>query len=565
MQKRTANEENPARRKARKPGRGARLWAPLAFAALLGPAACRGADLTRCQAFVARYALSDPAVPEPARAQAHGAPWAGPEQGPVAGLRVFAREQGGAVWLGGALGAARFDPSRQDRWDRWRYFYGRRWLPDNHVQNIFLEETKDRLRCWIRTETGVSRIEWRPMSLGEKAALFDRRIEARHVRHGLVASSALLAPGDLASNKKVSSDNDGLWTAIYLGAQAYRYAATGDQDARRKARRALEALMRLEAITGIPGFYARSIQSVEEGPPGSGEWHRTPDGRWQWKGDTSSDESVGHYYAYSVYFDLAADPEEKILIQAVVRRMTDYLIRNGYELLDIDGKPTRWGRWSEAYYQTEEGRYESALRSLELLSFLKTTYHITGDRKYQEAYEDRIRRGYAQKMRLYRRWPGGGEINFSDDELAYLSYAPLLKYERSPRLRKIYLEALRFAWSQVRSDRNPLWNYISVASGAGPMTDALRAESRKTLARIPCDLITWTVRNSHRRDVLWRKELDRHGRRQLAFVLAPDERPLSKWNGNPYIADGGNGGRSEDDGSFFLLPYWMGRFHGWVE
>ena len=32
-----------------------------------------------------------------------------------------------------------------------------------------------------------------------------------------------------------------------------------------------------------------------------------------------------------------------------------------------------------------------------------------------------------------------------------------------------------------------------------------------------------------------------------------------KWNGNPFVVDGGDGGRSEDDGTFFLLPYWMGR------
>jgi hypothetical protein len=37
-----------------------------------------------------------------------------------------------------------------------------------------------------------------------------------------------------------------------------------------------------------------------------------------------------------------------------------------------------------------------------------------------------------------------------------------------------------------------------------------------------------------------------------------------KWNGNPFIVDGGNGGRGEDDGAFFLLPYWMGRYFGFV-
>ena len=48
---------------------------------------------------------------------------------------------------------------------------------------------------------------------------------------------------------------------------------------------------------------------------------------------------------------------------------------------------------------------------------------------------------------------------------------------------------------------------------------------------------------------------------QALIVLPYDELPMSKWNGNPYSLDGGNGGRSEDDGAYFLLPYWMGRYH----
>ena len=43
-------------------------------------------------------------------------------------------------------------------------------------------------------------------------------------------------------------------------------------------------------------------------------------------------------------------------------------------------------------------------------------------------------------------------------------------------------------------------------------------------------------------------------------MLPYDELPMWKWNGNPYLLDGGFGGRSEDDGAYFLLPYWMGRF-----
>ena len=75
------------------------------------------------------------------------------------------------------------------------------------------------------------------------------------------------------------------------------------------------------------------------------------------------------------------------------------------------------------------------------------------------------------------------------------------------------------------------------------------------------DTIEWSVKNSDRLDVPIDPRRDRCGRRQALVVLPYDELPMSKWNGNPYSLDGGNGGRSEDDGAYFLLPYWMGRFH----
>jgi len=79
------------------------------------------------------------------------------------------------------------------------------------------------------------------------------------------------------------------------------------------------------------------------------------------------------------------------------------------------------------------------------------------------------------------------------------------------------------------------------------------------------DMIKWSMKNSHRTDVAFHKENDRFSRQQLIQLLAPDERPVEKWNSNPYRPDGGSGGASEDDGGFFLLPYWMGRFHNWLE
>ena len=491
--------------------------------------------------------------------------WTHWDKGPVSGLKLFLQLENGVSWLGGPEGAARFDPSAMHLWDRWQYFGAERWLQDNDVQQIIQVEDPNE-KVLIRTQTGLSQIFWQPMTMGQKAQYFDRITELFHVRNGFVARSVLTEPGNANSAITSDTDNDGLWTAMYLAAMAYRYAVTGEFDAKMKARRSLEALMKLETITPIPGFYARTYRQLDAPLPhqDNGEWHPSEDGTTEWKGDTSSDESVGHYYAYAMYYDLVASESEKEEISTIIQRLTDYLIANKYDLIDLDGKPTRWGRWGESYYDTEEGDYEKALRSLELLSFLKTTYHITGDRIYQEAYLERVRKGYAHYTLEYRRWGSQEwEINYSDDELYYLSIYPLLKYEEDPALRAVYMDSLRFTWNQVQPEMNPLWNYMSAALQAGPLTDLLRSDSRKTLERAPMELIRWNTMNSHRIDVRMNRSPDRHGKDFLVRVLPIDERPLHKHNGNPYVADGGSPNQLMEP-TFWLLPYWMGVYYGYV-
>eukprot|EP01036_Dinobryon_divergens_P051312 gene51312-68680_t len=34
---------------------------------------------------------------------------------------------------------------------------------------------------------------------------------------------------------------------------------------------------------------------------------------------------------------------------AATRRITDHIISNGYYIIDLDGKPTKWGKWSLDY------------------------------------------------------------------------------------------------------------------------------------------------------------------------------------------------------------------------
>ena len=54
-------------------------------------------------------------------------------------------------------------------------------------------------------------------------------------------------------------------------------------------------------------------------------------------------------------------------------------------------------------------------------------------------------------------------------------------------------------------------------------------------------------------------------RSQALHPISIDERAVSKWNTNPYQLDGGGNGTGEDDGAFWLCPYWMGRYYKFIQ
>lgn len=478
-------------------------------------------------------------------------------------VTVLVEEQPAVIWVGTKRGLFAINTMTRDVRG---YYAGKRWLPDDQVIGIGFDESSKASVLWVETPQGFSRIEDKQMTLADKSKTFVERVRARHVRWGMTSDSNLRVPGDLSSNQMVSSDNDGLWTAMYVAAEAFRYKVTGAADARAYAKEGMQALLRLEEITGIPGFPARSfIKKGVDLQPKDGEWHDTPDGVWRWKGDTSSDEIVGHYFVYPIYYDLVADEAEKKQLAAALDRITNHILDNNYQLLDVDGKHTLWGYWGPDLIWPDPD--ETGLRALHILAHLRTAMHVTQSEanraKYKKHYDDLINQHRYHLLMRNQKIMVPGHINHSDDELAFLSYYPLLQYETDPKLRAVYVQSLERAWLIERPESNPLWNFIYAAGSGSKEFD--REASIRTLREIPLDQVEWTVKNSHRLDVPLDEYADRHGRKQALIVLPYSELPMTKWNGNPYQLDGGSEGRREDDGAYFLLPYWMGRYHKLIE
>lgn len=515
--------------------------------------------------------LGQPLSPDELKALAHADPVM-PYDDASSGVRA----PGGALWIPCSRGVMYLAPGAP----RWRLFHSRAWLPADDVLGLALLDDGSVL---VQTSAGFASLKQQSTTLDTKMATVNSMLQRFHVREGLVAEIYTKEPGEFERGRvQPSSDNDGLWTSLYVAAEAFRYAVTGDESAKKNARRSLQALMFLEQITGIPGFAARSIVPIADDPKKyGGEWHKSTDGRWWWKGDTSSDEVDGHYFAYSIYYDVAANDDEKKEIREYVRRITDHILDHGFHYVGPPGKPTTWGVWSpERLNHDLKWIGDRGLNSLEVLSHLKVASHIVGKPRYAEAAQTLIEKhAYATNTVEQKRIFPPEAVNHSDDELAFLAYYPLVIYERDPALRKYYLASIHRTWQIERPEHSPLFNFIYAAAlQANEWTDPARRPDRAFVApedydQADClewfrdvlpDTTIWQVTNSGRRDV-GTIATNRFKRKRGLIALPPSERRVMRWNGDPYALDGGSGGRERDDGAAILLPYWMGRYHRFID
>ncbi len=532
----------------------------------------------------------------------------------------------GSIWFGTTYGAIRYDGKR------WDYYANLRWLPDNHVNDILLQPDGT---AWLATCRGVSRICRFPMTLEEKADYFVDQVETRHNRDGYITPCALTRRGDITSAVPAITDNDGCYTARYGAAMAFKYALTHDENAKQLAQRSFRACKFLVDVVpdtmngaNMKGFPARVAipydwhEPVNEqygaaynnrrryGNPEKGDWGdpfwklitpRFPlskDGKWRWKCDTSSDELAGHYFFYSIYYDLVAQTEEeKAPVREVVAAITDHLVRNDFNLVDHDGKPTRWGRFGPDYLDTVYGWTQRGLNSLMLLSFLSVADHITGNPKYNEIAQ-LLKKDFSYHISAMTALPSFPPENVVpwDKNLALECFYPLIHYEKDPELLLMYRESLENAWRFSSKQKNAYWNLIYVACAkhfnklaeqhffdnafpdAGPYTKVQVAkfssipldepiqDALDTLECMPLELLGWQMNNSHRLDIVLDNtpgQEPHYGWSRVDGKALPiDERGHVRQDRDAFVLDQSEGnGWDEHEGTFFLLPYYLGRYH----
>ncbi len=514
------------------------------------------------------------------------------------------------VWFGTRIGAVRFDGKN------WAYRQGLRWLPSDEIRSIAVD---DHGNAWFATADGVGCIERRMMTLAEKADFYEEEMEKyiRRTKYGYVSEVGLKAPGDKSEIIYSDSDNDGLWTAMYGAGECFAYAATGDPKAKDRAKRAFEALRFLQKVTQgteyspPKGYVARTILPADGPNPNDGRierdrkereegdklwkvyeprWPLSADKKWYWKSDTSSDELDGHYFFYPLYYDLVADTEEeKERVREVVRDLTDHLVEHNYQLIDFDGTVTRWGVYNpEALNHDPNWWVERGLKSLSMLSYLAVARHMTGDDKYGEHIKKLCENhAYDTNAMIYKIHRGPGSGNHSDDEMAFMCFYNLHKYTTPDEFTQDLMFSFYSAWTNEQPEMNPFFNFAYAAHGLeakftnpwgthsiAPWGGWLE-DSVETLKGFPLDRCNWASKNSHRLDIemlprqqaveLTEENRPQYGYRVNGKVLPVENRHFNHWNHNPWNLDYGGNGQGLASGTVYLLPYYMGLYHGFIK
>ncbi len=270
-----------------------------------------------------------------------------------------------------------------------------------------------------------------------------------------------------------------------------------------------------------------------------------------YKGDTSSDEIIGHLFLYKLAYDILApeDPELKEMLEETMEKFAQHLSDNSYTMVDGSGQPTTWAKFSRTYFHNGQTLGGSPLNALVLLTGFKVAAYITGNQKWEDEYRmAALAEGcefaeiMTQELERYEmcvlefansvspvlgfilRPIVGTELfkslyriilNYSDEEMAMLGFYTLFQLEDDEELLGYYREALNDWWYSMSFSENALWYYIyQLAYPDEVKTDyygnSIIETASWVLDRHPIDLRRYMATNPNRDDV-YELDLDDFG------------------------------------------------------
>lgn len=208
----------------------------------------------------------------------------------IGDVKCAVKDANGVYWIGTLNGLQRVDFTQKDSRDIVQYMAGPRYLyGGDDVVTAVASDNKGGI--WVKTASGVTHIAMPEKTMLEKTYVYSKMTNDLNDRFGLVegagftfsdsASTAVnygSETGKFVSSAK-TSDNDGLWTAMYAIGEIFRYKTLKEQygsnatelqkaeiaGAKAAALRASKAVLLLDYVSGRDnGFPCRSFMLTSE-------------------------------------------------------------------------------------------------------------------------------------------------------------------------------------------------------------------------------------------------------------------------------------------------------------
>ncbi len=296
---------------------------------------------------------------------------------------------------------------------------------------------------------------------------------------------------------------------------------------------------------------------------------------------------AGLLFALGVTAHVVPEPEIIGLVQSMALRIGNHLLDHDYALLDYDGKATRDGGTFSQAVDAPTG-----FNALLALSFLKTAAMISEDNFLRAEYENCLLQSLGKRecidqpgeepksYQTYLNQMGlkqGCSTDYEQVGVAALAYQNLIWWETDAELRAGYREAFHQQTSGEDIDFRNLWqqqnvmlNMILVAMMENPDSQTL-AEAESLMADAVCMLKRFpqdyrqTRHDNSALDIACISGL--YGPLAEESLSVGDRCPEAfAWWSDPARIDSC---QEDDTKAFpptgFLLPYWMGRYFGFLD
>lgn len=449
---------------------------------------------------------------------------------------------------------------------------------------------------WGKLDWGAVCPEWSANwpTLAEKTAFLDDLVVKQHLVDGLLRTVTLDKAGQLSALHQLPST--GLWTAMYLASQSYRWATTGEPQALENARKAVEGLHHLTAVTGSSGLYGRSYHRpdfdyAQQPSPGAAWTESTVPGYegWWFNFTVSKDTMDGIMYGYATALELLEDEEILATVKADVLAFANHLVGNGLQIIDYDGKVTEHGRM---YYSAMDDF--PGFNAILVAAWLQTAIHAGAGPDIEHFYYDCLMRvgdmsdcpdievadlgSYMDAIEtMLSLYMYDCKTNFDHFDMVFQAVEPLLKRETHPELRQRLRNVLEVGiWKSgdplsdpsVAESTHALYIFMYGAlAGMKPgntVFDQARVDSVCSLYAIPQDRTDRDIAAGTQEGVC----LNRFGNPNAAHPIPVNQRYFDNylWRLDSYevpIEHTGNPDmvHSPED---YLLAYWMGRYYGFL-